>query len=45
MSRRHRNPLTDPLHYATPQLHAGPPATYATAQRTLRGYDYGVYSI
>ncbi|KAL1880412.1 hypothetical protein Plec18167_003816 [Paecilomyces lecythidis] len=40
MSRRHRNPLTDPLHYATPQLHAGPPATYATAQRTLRGYDY-----
>ncbi|KAJ5081219.1 hypothetical protein N7456_013457 [Penicillium angulare] len=35
-----RNPLLDPLHYATPQLRVGPPVTYATAQRTLKGYDY-----
>ncbi|KAJ5937355.1 hypothetical protein N7454_004655 [Penicillium verhagenii] len=35
-----RNPLLNPLHYATPELRAGPPVTYAGAQRTLKGYDY-----
>lgn len=38
---RYKNPLLNPLHYATPQPFAGPPATYATAQRTTQGYDYG----
>ncbi|KAL5366566.1 hypothetical protein BJX96DRAFT_182777 [Aspergillus floccosus] len=40
MGRRHRNPLFDPLHYATPQLRSGPPVTWAAAQRGLVGYDY-----
>ncbi|KAJ5622590.1 hypothetical protein N7528_005822 [Penicillium herquei] len=35
-----RNPMENPLHYATPQLRVGPPVTYAAAQRTLKGYDY-----
>ncbi|CAI7574060.1 unnamed protein product [Penicillium pancosmium] len=35
-----RNPLTNPLHYATPQLRTGPPVTYATAGRSLASYDY-----
>lgn len=37
-----RNPLTNPLHYATPQLLTGPPVTYASAARTLVNYDYGM---
>lgn len=37
-----RNPLTNPLHYATPQLRTGPPVTYATAGRSLVSYDYGM---
>ncbi|KAJ5153547.1 uncharacterized protein N7482_010025 [Penicillium canariense] len=40
MARRRPNPLHDPLEYATPQLRTGPPITYSTAQRVLRGYDY-----
>ena len=36
-----RNPVVNPRQYATPQLKAGPPATYTTAQRLLNGYDYG----
>ncbi|CEJ58893.1 Putative Choline dehydrogenase and related flavoproteins [Penicillium brasilianum] len=40
MGRKYRNPLTNPLHYATPQLHSGPPVTYAAAQRGLTSYDY-----
>ncbi|KAM3512731.1 hypothetical protein MY11210_003605 [Beauveria gryllotalpidicola] len=40
MTRKHSNPMTNPLHYATPQLLAGAPATYTTAQRKLIGYDY-----
>lgn len=36
-----RNPVFNPLQYATPQLKTGPPATYAAAQRSLKGYDYG----
>lgn len=40
-SRKHKNPMTNPLHYATPQLLTGPPATYASAQRKLPGYDFG----
>ncbi|KAJ5218101.1 uncharacterized protein N7498_000200 [Penicillium cinerascens] len=40
MARRHRNPLHDPLHYATPQPASGPPVTYASASRLLCGYDY-----
>ncbi|KAJ5731633.1 uncharacterized protein N7483_006141 [Penicillium malachiteum] len=35
-----RNPMENPIHYATPQLRVGPPVTYAAAQRTLKGYDY-----
>ncbi|KAL5358582.1 hypothetical protein BJX96DRAFT_183054, partial [Aspergillus floccosus] len=35
-----KNPVYNPLQYATPQLHTGPPATYAAAQRLLKGYDY-----
>ncbi|KAF9895298.1 hypothetical protein FE257_000202 [Aspergillus nanangensis] len=35
-----RNPVQNPLHYATPQVPTGPPATYATAGRLLQGYDY-----
>lgn len=35
-----RNPLTNPLRYATPQLRTGPPVTYAAAERTLVSYDY-----
>lgn len=42
MGRKYRNPLTNPLHYATPQLRTGPPATYAAAQRQLNSYDYGM---
>lgn len=42
MGRKYRNPLTNPLHYATPQLRTGPPVTYAAAQRTLTSYDYGM---
>ena len=41
MGRKHANPLTNPLHYASPQLLVGPPATYAAAQRSLTSYDYG----
>lgn len=41
MNRRHANPLTNPLHYASKQLQMGPPVSYATAQRALVGYDYG----
>lgn len=41
MGRQYKNPLYNPLHYATKQLPTGPPATYSAAQRTLRGYDYG----
>ncbi|KAJ5249845.1 hypothetical protein N7489_000255 [Penicillium chrysogenum] len=37
-----RNPLHNPLHYATPQLRTGPPVTYASALRTLQSYDYEV---
>lgn len=37
-----RNPLTNPLRYATPQLRTGPPVTYAAAERTLVSYDYGM---
>ncbi|GFF97200.1 hypothetical protein IFM47457_11273 [Aspergillus lentulus] len=33
MAQRHRNPLHNLYDYATPQLVAGPPATYAAAQR------------
>lgn len=40
MGRRYRNPQSNPLHYATPQLPTGPPVTYASAQRTLESYDY-----
>ncbi|OAA60822.1 Glucose-methanol-choline oxidoreductase [Cordyceps fumosorosea ARSEF 2679] len=40
MTRKHSNPMTNPLHYATPQLLTGAPATYTTAQRKLLGYDY-----
>ncbi|KAJ5612314.1 hypothetical protein N7510_005508 [Penicillium lagena] len=40
MARRNRNPLHNPLHYATPQLRAGAPATFSSAQRALSGYDY-----
>ncbi|KAJ3496689.1 hypothetical protein NLG97_g2472 [Lecanicillium saksenae] len=40
MARKHKNPMTNPLHYATPQLLTGAPSTYATAQRKLLGYDY-----
>lgn len=43
MGRKYRNPLTNPLHYATPQLRTGPPATYAAAQRQLNSYDYGMF--
>ncbi|KZN89632.1 putative GMC-type oxidoreductase [Penicillium chrysogenum] len=39
---RRRNPLHNPLHYATPQLRTGPPVTYASALRTLQSYDYEV---
>jgi choline dehydrogenase len=42
MSRRYRNPLSNPLHYATPQLATGPPVTCAAAQRNIIGYDYGM---
>lgn len=45
MGRRHRNPLVNPLHYATPQLPTGPPVTWAAAQRGLVGYDYGMCSM
>lgn len=41
MARKHKNPMTNPLHYATQQLLTGAPTTYATAQRKLPGYDYG----
>jgi hypothetical protein len=41
MVRRRSNPVHNPRHYATLQLRTGPPATYAAAQRTLFGYDYG----
>lgn len=37
---RYKNPLHNPVHYATPQPLSGPPATAATAQRTTEGYDY-----
>ncbi|KAE8381509.1 hypothetical protein BDV26DRAFT_289361 [Aspergillus bertholletiae] len=40
MSRKNSNPLSNPLHYATAQVHSGPPATYSSAQRLLKGYDY-----
>ncbi|KAJ5820583.1 hypothetical protein N7474_006174 [Penicillium riverlandense] len=40
MGRRHRNPLSNPLHYATAQLATGPPVTCAAAQRVLANYDY-----
>ncbi|CAL5868916.1 uncharacterized protein PFLUO_LOCUS3143 [Penicillium psychrofluorescens] len=40
MSRRNRNPLHNPLHYATPQLQTGAPVTFSTAKRVLSGYDY-----
>ncbi|KAF7181177.1 hypothetical protein CNMCM7691_000306 [Aspergillus felis] len=40
MGRRHRNPLTKPLDFATRQLRTGPPVTYAAAQRGLVSYDY-----
>ncbi|KAM3473085.1 hypothetical protein MY5147_004974 [Beauveria neobassiana] len=40
MARKHSNPMTNPLHYATPQLLTGAPVTYTTAQRKLIGYDY-----
>ncbi|KAB8211088.1 hypothetical protein P875_00022168 [Aspergillus parasiticus SU-1] len=40
MGRRHCNPLTNPLDYASLQLRTGPPATYAAAQRNLVSYDY-----
>ncbi len=40
-SRKHKNPMTNPLHYATQQLFTGPPSTYASAQRKLPGYDFG----
>ena len=43
MGRRHRNPLFNPLHYATPQLPTGPPVTWTAAQRGLVGYDYGTW--
>lgn len=42
MSRRNRNPLHNPLHYATPQLQTGAPVTFSTAKRVLSGYDYGM---
>ncbi|PLN76171.1 putative glucose dehydrogenase [Aspergillus taichungensis] len=35
-----RNPLSNPLHYASPQWQTGSPATIAEAQRQLQGYDY-----
>lgn len=41
MARKYSNPMTNPLHYGTPQLLTGAPATYTTAQRKLLGYDYG----
>jgi choline dehydrogenase len=41
MARKHNNPMTNPLHYATQQLKTGPPSTYASAQRKLHGYDFG----
>lgn len=37
---RYKNPLHNPIHYATPQPLSGPPTTSATAQRTTQGYDY-----
>ena len=37
-----RNPLTNPLHYASPQWQTGSPATDAEARRQLQGYDYGM---
>ncbi|GFF90984.1 hypothetical protein IFM61606_08114 [Aspergillus udagawae] len=40
MARQPGNPLYNPLQYATPQLQTGPPATFSSAQRMLRGYDY-----
>ncbi|KAF7717097.1 Glucose-methanol-choline oxidoreductase [Penicillium ucsense] len=40
MGRRNANPLTNPLHYASPQMLNGPPASYAAAQRSLKSYDY-----
>ncbi|KAE8393766.1 hypothetical protein BDV23DRAFT_180217 [Aspergillus alliaceus] len=40
MSQQYRNPLRNPVHYTTPQLRVGPPATYSAAQRILKGYDY-----
>lgn len=45
MARKYKNPMTNPLHYATPQLLTGAPATYTTAQRKLLGYDYGEWSL
>ena len=42
MPLRHANPLKNPDHYATPLgPSAGAPASYASAQRDLAGYDYG----
>ena len=41
MVGQYKNPMNNPLHYATKQLATGPPATYAAAERTLLGYDYG----
>ncbi len=43
MTRKYKNPMTNPLHYGTPQLLTGAPATYTTAQRKLLGYDYGEF--
>lgn len=41
MTRRHANPLSNPLHYSTVQPNFGPPVTVATASRNLLTYDYG----
>ena len=41
MTRRHANPLSNPLHYSTVQPNFGAPVTVATARRNLLAYDYG----
>lgn len=41
MARLHPNPLVDPLHYASPQMKVGPPATGGAAARYMPSYDYG----
>lgn len=41
MARQHPNPLADPLHYASPQMKVGPPATGGAAARYMLAYDYG----